>query len=270
MKRFRAAVHAASNAVARHVDDMAKQVWLEPHFNVLGAAKAIPWDTLWTEPILEAWEKDAAVVMVASRSQHMGKRRVAKDDVAPSENIPLQPSEELALQWLEEQGLGRVQAMTEQSRAAVIDVLDQGLREGWSIQRMVSGIRGIVGLNPRLAAAVTNRRALLERQGLPPGKVAAEVDRYRKKMVRVRAEMIARTETISARNEGQLQAWQTLQSTGDLPFSIKRVWIPASKCCDLCSDLGKEKPVGLLQPFSTGIMRPPAHPNCRCSMGLAD
>lgn len=83
-----------------------------------------------------------------------------------------------------------------------------------------------------------------------------------------RAEMIARTETMNAANEGLAQSWDQAIEKGLLTGDEKKVWIATSDCCDECDELDGEE-VGLNEDFSAGD-DPPLHPNCRCTMGLAE
>lgn len=81
-----------------------------------------------------------------------------------------------------------------------------------------------------------------------------------------RAEMISRTETMDAANEGLAQSWDQAVSDGLLTGNEKKVWIATSGCCDECDEVdGEEVPMD--DDFSVGD-DPPLHPNCRCTMGL--
>src|ERR1017187_1097926 len=66
-----------------------------------------------------------------------------------------------------------------------------------------------------------------------------------------RAEMIARTETMDAANQGALAAWSEAQDAGLLSADATKVWIPSSGCCDDCSDLDEEE-VAIDDDFSSG------------------
>lgn len=84
-----------------------------------------------------------------------------------------------------------------------------------------------------------------------------------------RAETIARTESMRAAHEGQKQLWRQAEEEG-LLNKPKRTWIttPDDKLCPICEDLdGRE--AKLEGEYEPGIEGPPAHPNCRCTEGLA-
>jgi hypothetical protein len=89
----------------------------------------------------------------------------------------------------------------------------------------------------------------------------------------VRAELIARTETMSAANAGQREAWDQAVDKGFLSGDEKQVWIvtPDDTLCPICESMDGQKET-LGDPFDVDgqeIDGPPAHPNCRCTTGLA-
>jgi len=87
-----------------------------------------------------------------------------------------------------------------------------------------------------------------------------------------RAEVIARTESIQAANQGQLEAWNQALEDGLIGKHAKKVWVttPDDKLCPICEALDGEE-VGLDEEFDVegeGVEAPPAHPNCRCVVAL--
>lgn len=85
-----------------------------------------------------------------------------------------------------------------------------------------------------------------------------------------RAEMIARTETMLAANEGQRQAWQQAIDDGLLPEGMQRVWIATESACVECDALDGEQ-INLDEQYSgNGGDGPPLHPLCRCTEGIVN
>lgn len=83
-----------------------------------------------------------------------------------------------------------------------------------------------------------------------------------------RAELIARTEIMTAANEGQRQAWDQAAEAGFLSGDERRVWIAAGDACPLCDALdGEETDLGGSYSGDGGD-GPPLHPNCRCTEGI--
>lgn len=82
-----------------------------------------------------------------------------------------------------------------------------------------------------------------------------------------RARTIARTETMRAANEGQKQMWYQAEKDGSLGKGGKMTWIvtPDDRLCDICEEMEGEE-ADIHDGFD--IDGPPAHPNCRCTIGL--
>lgn len=88
-----------------------------------------------------------------------------------------------------------------------------------------------------------------------------------------RAEMIARTETLRASNEGQSQLWDQATEQGLLTGDEQKEWIvtPDDRLCPYCEPMDGIN-VGLNDEFDTelgSVQEPPLHPNCRCTVGLS-
>lgn len=81
-----------------------------------------------------------------------------------------------------------------------------------------------------------------------------------------RGELIAQTETMTASNEGQREAWGQAVEEGLLTGNEKREWIvtPDDRLCEICEPMDGEQ-VGLNEMFDVDgeqIDGPPAHPRC--------
>lgn len=76
-----------------------------------------------------------------------------------------------------------------------------------------------------------------------------------------RAVKIARTETLSASNQGNLQAYK---QSGVVE---KKEWLTAfdERTCEECADMNGEI-VNINSNFSCGVDTPPLHPQCRCAI----
>lgn len=133
-----------------------------------------------------------------------------------------------------------------------------------------------IGLFPRWATAVENsyqrNLASLLSDGLSVSAAERRADAlaeaYRDRLIDARSMMIARTEVITAANEGRAISWAQAQDAGlvDLSASSKE-WIAEADACEECS-LYDGEIVGALDDFSSDDGMPPAHPNCRCSAVL--
>lgn len=253
-----------------------------PTFNVMQEAKLVAWSELFEQPLFVGWQKSAVVALEKSRAAEVRAQRkrvgVSKDTSTTGVSLTglgeATLQEELAVEWVQQRGMELVKRISQKAKSAVEVTLLDGMREGWSIQRMTREIRTVIGLSDRDAAALARRRRSLEDYGVGTFKRQKDLDRYRDRLLKRRAETIARTEVVAARNQGQLHAWQVMQEDNELPRGVERIWIPArnERTCPICITLGNLAPVpvgkAFLSPDVGRIMAPPAHPNCRCSMGL--
>lgn len=83
-----------------------------------------------------------------------------------------------------------------------------------------------------------------------------------------RAELIARTEIMTAANEGQRQSWDQAVDAGLLSGTERREWIATETACPLCLALnGSTAKLGESYPAGGGD-GPPLHPRCRCTEGI--
>ena len=106
------------------------------------------------------------------------------------------------------------------------------------------------------------RRTLAE--GVDAGesihKLASRISSVYEEAKGYRSVRIARTETITASNQGALQAYD---QSGVVE---KKEWLPAGDACEICLDIVNDGAIGLHENFSGGFDCPPAHVNCRCTI----
>lgn len=168
-----------------------------------------------------------------------------------------------AVAWAERNAARLVVDVTTEARLAIRELVTLGIENGVPPKDTARLIRASIGLTERDAGAVMKRLAKLRAEGVPNAVERAE--KYAAKLTRNRARTIARTETMKAANEGQQQLWNQAREKGLLTGKEMKVWITADPC-PICAPLeGETVPVD--GTFSIGG-DPPAHPNCRCTIGL--
>ena len=170
----------------------------------------------------------------------------------------------LAVRAAEAQAARLVTRVSAETRAAIRAAIVSGVGAGESRSAVVARVRAVIGLTERQARALARFAA--------SGASAASVERYRRRLLRQRAQTIARTETMAAANAGQQQAWRAAQDAGLLSGDAQRRWIvtPDDRLCPLCQSVGGQV-TGINEPFRTpvgDVMNPPLHPNCRCTSVL--
>ena len=184
--------------------------------------------------------------------------------------IPVVPINPYSAKWIEKRALDLIQKdITEQQREVVREIIKEGFKKGLRAEVVYQDVKKNIGLTERWAKAVENRRQLLLESGMKASLVEKRVDAYREKLLLKRAQMIARTETITAQAQGRRDAWRSAEGAGLLP-PVERVWITAPSGCKICIALDGET-APLDEPYETEqgtFMGPTAHPHCRCTERL--
>ncbi len=159
--------------------------------------------------------------------------------------------------------------ISQEARDLIRQTVRQAFLEGGHPYETARIIRGSIGMNPQQTASLLRFGDGLTAQGVTGTAWERAVARQEARYIQARAEMIARTETLRAAQQGQLEAWREARLQGLYePERTFRVWIAVGDACDECAELdGME--VGLDEPWPTGDMEAQAHPSCRCTQGLA-
>lgn len=212
----------------------------------------------------------------------------------------------LAQRWAAEQSAGQIQLISAETRRGVrrmiTRIIEEGFAKGRPPIKIARDIRPLIGLTWNQQNYVGNLRTRLARAavddvgelalrsrrvtafggrmkynvppgGFPQARIDNIANRYSQRLLRWRANNIARTETLAAANEGQRQLWAQAAASGDLPSSAKRMWIvtPDRRLCPICLPM-RGQVRGLTELFVTGngdlVLAPPAHPSCRCAQGI--
>jgi SPP1 gp7 family putative phage head morphogenesis protein len=193
-----------------------------------------------------------------------------------------------------------------ETRAAMRAIVSRSIDDGIAPRDVANQIRGtllsassgsrmvrtVAGLTRPHALAVDNFRRSLQRlvdpqtnlkrfgpknrgraQRLRRGGQAAvdrKVQRYADRLLRVRADNIARTEIMGSLNAGALEAGRQAQARGVLQNPIKKWFVAVDdRLCPICRPLSGEIRT-LDEPFSIGLQYPPAHPSCRCTASVRE
>ncbi len=177
--------------------------------------------------------------------------------------MPLDP--EVVL-WVDDRARSLSTAVSRSASDAIrVTVLD-GFENGVSLKKMAQLIRANLGLTGRDAAYVMKRQKIDRANGVSEQVAAARAERLANRLTRDRALTIARTEAMTASNEGQQQLWNQAQREDLLSSQATKEWVTFDPC-PICLNVSGEV-VGIRDEFSIGG-NPPAHPRCRCTIGLS-
>lgn len=172
----------------------------------------------------------------------------------------------------------------EAARSLVGDLIveiSQGQRESVRqvITRVTSGeiaistaarrLRDVVGLTARMEMSLHRYVADARARGVSAARAEVLGDRYRAKLLKTRAETIARTESVKALNLGRVEAWKQARDQGLLSREAQKKWTVTwdDRLCPVCAPMAGET-VPLDGVFDGGVDGPPRHPRCRCALTL--
>lgn len=168
-----------------------------------------------------------------------------------------------------------VREVTDETKQAIRTVVRRAFQEQITPRDTAKLIRPLIGLTQRQALAVVRRRFERLAQGHDAASVAADAERYAARLLTQRARLIARTEIIRASVTGQLDLWRTATDRGLLGADMWKRWIVTDddRLCPICRAM-TGRTVPREANFRVGGRRggsvagPPAHPACRCAIGL--
>lgn len=179
------------------------------------------------------------------------------------------------VRFLRQYKLGLVNSITRTTRDGLRSIIRMGQTHGLTVRQQAMRIRDLIGLTPKQVGALDKFRNNLVGGGWSKAEAEARVLRMAVRQHRARAEAIARTETIRAANAGQQQLWQQAKEQDLLEPEAKQVWIVTSddRLCEVCEPIPSMNPEGVpvngVFDTPNGPMSgPPAHPNCRCAVGI--
>ena len=191
------------------------------------------------------------------------------------------------LRWVDSQVGRHIVGITSETQLAVRDVIRSAFVEGMHPREQARLIRDVVGLTVRDEGAVARFKQGLLDSGTTLKRTNQLTNRMANRLRRNRAEAIARTETISAANQGQREAWNEAADQRLIdPAATRIVWIATddARTCPICNELDGTT-VGFQDTFPVNQAAikvgrpksvfadhdgrtPPAHVMCRCALGL--
>lgn len=217
-------------------------------------------------------ERDLEAALKTLQVAFEAGRVIAAQELPLKLRQSLQQTNPFAIKAAERNAARFVTGVSHETRVAIRSVVAAGFRNGLPPRQMAKAILPSIGLTRRQAQAVVKFSAGM-RAGTPEATARARVDKYAAKLLKQRSMMIARTEIIKASTEGQLSLWREAQAKGLLPAGAEKVWIttPDDRLCPVCEALDGEtvRLGGMFQTELGPVSGPPAHPNCRCALGIA-
>ena len=273
-----------TQAFTKAVDDLRKE-WArevtknattQPQLLITGP-RNLDWEGFATT-IMEGWLAGTEQVLIAStraslEASGLGFKELKKEEPAPEVIWGFEEKENQTNLWVENRGAQFGPAVTRSTRTAIEQIIQAGLNTDDNPRRVAKNVERVIGLTTRDANALFRRQQQLFDAGKNTAQVTRATDAYYKKLIKRRAETIARTEMMAARNQGTVNAWRMAQAQGVAPMTAQKEWVLGPNACPICEAIVAEGPVEVNQSFNSPMNgmtydSPPAHPNCRCSMAL--
>lgn len=244
-------------------------------------------------------------VMRAARAflPTMPRAPIMKADPLASVGFRFDLLNPFASTWAEIHGATLLFHLSQSSQQAIRALVIRMFEEGIPPRPAARLLRDSIGLTERQVLAVLRFRATLWRENqlralarqaasaltaqqraiygaravLAETRIAQLVQRYQDKLLRSRALMIARTESIHAAVAGQQALWERMAADGVLDTArVRRKWLvtPDERLCPVCAPIPSlpGNLVRLDEPFRLPgggtVLHPPEHPNCRCAVRL--
>lgn len=176
------------------------------------------------------------------------------------------------LDWINTRAVELVSNVTMETMLAIREEIRIAYIEGVGVDEIADNIVDIIGLTRRHARAVNRYRNTLLEAGASIGRANRMSKEYANRLLRWRAENIARTEVMTAANQGHLEMMKQAAEHGIIDLgSTRKEWIvtPDDRLCQYCEPMDGVR-ADIDELFDTPLGRsaaPPLHPQCRCVMG---
>ncbi len=200
---------------------------------------------------------------------------------------------ERAVRWASREAAKQVTGLSSQLHRTLNSIITDALEAGASPRAVAQEVRSLIGLTTNQARQVESLFLQSIRDGVTESHALRIAEQNSARLIRFRAETIARTETIRAANMGQQLVWDEAVDSNLLPETAKKVWMATGddRTCPICAVLDG-KTIGIRDDFAvtdraTSFTRsgatfrvagtaalktpqasrtPPAHPRCRCTI----
>ena len=187
------------------------------------------------EEVLGDVMKAAGKVTAQAVSKQTNLRAAATEPKPPKVGFAFDVTNPRAVEWIQNHAGETIDGINETTREAIRDVVEAAFEDQFEVTELADKIEELIG--------------------------DAE-----------RADVIARTETMTASNQGQLEAWNQATDAGLLTGDEQKEWIvtPDDRLCPYCEPLdGQQVPLnGVFKSDLGDVDAPPLHPRCRCTIGL--
>lgn len=207
----------------------------------------------------------AALRVVERRGSFSARRKVGALSINQSHSRVLKLMDfsitnPRAIEWARNRSSNLITEIGSSTRETVREIITIGLRDGRAPRVIAKEIGSLVGLRSDQLETLRKFEA--------GGASEAQVARRGKQLLKQRAELISRSETLRSSNAGLKEMWHQAVDNDLLLADVQREWIATSddRTRDEHAEIDGEQ-IGLNDSFSLGE-EPGESPNCRCSQGI--
>lgn len=210
-------------------------------------------------------------------------------------NVVFNEVNERTIRWAKTSVARNIVGVTPANLTIIRNTITLSLEAGTGPRVAARHIQDLIGLTPGHEKAVNRLYFSSLEDGVSVSHARRIAARKAKKLLRWRANMIARSETITAANMGQQLTWETALDNGLLPQGTKKIWVATgdNRTCPICAVLdgtvieimssfavnvqatkftrtGSTFRVAATKPLPnpSTVRTPKAHFMCRCAMRL--
>lgn len=162
-----------------------------------------------------------------------------------------------------------IKYISDSTRKATNRIILDTYLSGYHPDKAAKEIKSVIGLNEKQAKAVDNYINNAIEQGFSEKVAFKQGEKYSEKLLKYRAETIARTEMMEAVNRGYFETVnQGINKLAIPPNKVRKKWIttPDDRTCKHCRPMHGQ--VRALDEYFTSsledVLLPPLHPRCRC------
>ncbi len=223
-----------TSLLGRSADEKTVVSYLEPAVKAMRDAFATPFKKAMTDTLVAAGTDTARNLVKARKPKHASHRALATDY---SIDFVFDKTNTAVFDWIEEHTGELLDDLSKTTVDKIKDIIARAFDEQVDVKVVFDDLVNAIGDEER-------------------------------------ADLIARTESMMAANEGQAEAWDQAVEAGLLTGNEKKVWIVTDDdaLCPICEGLA-DQVVPLDDNFESEDGEfdvPPAHPRCRCTTGLVE
>jgi hypothetical protein len=212
--------------------------------------------------------------------------RAVKDATGVEPVLTFDSQNSQVRKFINEQVGGLITSITKDSRQSVKDIILDSRFKQTAMHEVAGRIKKVIGLRPDQTRSLIKMKDAWKEEGKPQSLINKLFGKARDKKLAQRADMIGRTEMMSAVNGGHEVGWQQAADAGYFdPDKASVIWVVINdgpRLCPTCNSMEavprpfkgkwkvrmldhKARPTGVIKQIRIPSM---SHPNCRCTMTL--